>query len=139
LLDRPNVVAAAIDVLRDAGVVDRCRVIGGDYFNDIPAGGDGYVFSRVMMDHDDEKAVKLLRTCRAAMATNGCIIVVELVIPADNVPSLAHLNDLMSLAVTGGRIRSQEEFDTLFTASGLRREQSVLLQSGLTVIEARPV
>jgi len=139
LLDRPNVVEAASDVLRDAGVVDRCRVIGGDYFADIPAGGDAYVFSNIMMDQEDAEVLTLLRSCRAAMAANGRVIIVERVIPASNAPSLAHLSDLMSLAVTGGRIRSEEEFDTLFAASGLRCRRSVPLPSGYTVVEARPV
>jgi predicted O-methyltransferase YrrM len=139
LLDRPNVVAAASDVLRDAGVAGRCRVIGGDYFTDIPAGGDGYVFSSIMMDQDDADALTLLRACRAVMASNARIIVVERVIPAGNAPSLAHLSDLMGMVVTGGHIRSEDEFDALFTASGLRRERSVPLPSGMMVVEARPV
>jgi hypothetical protein len=125
--------------LTDAGVVDRCRVIGGDYFADIPAGGDAYVFSNIMMDQEDAEVLTLLRSCRAAMAANGRVIIVERVIPASNAPSLAHLSDLMSLAVTGGRIRSEEEFDALFAASGLRCRRSVPLPSGYTVVEARPV
>ena len=56
------------------------------------------------------------------MAANGRVIIVERVIPASNAPSLAQLSNMMSLVVTGGRIRSENEFEQLFHSAGLRRE-----------------
>jgi predicted O-methyltransferase YrrM len=138
LLDKPNVVSAAGEVLRQAGVVDRCRVIGGDFFSDMPAGGNAYVFSRVIMDLQDAAAITLLRASKSAMAANGRVIIVERVIPASNAPSLAQLSDMMSLVVTGGRIRSENEFEQLFHSAGLRRESSILLPSGYTILELHP-
>jgi predicted O-methyltransferase YrrM len=137
LLDRPEVVPTATDVLRDAGVTGRCRIIGGDSFTDIPSGADAYVFSNILMDQSDERAIRLLRACRAAMTAGGRVIVIERVIPADNAPALAQLSDLMSLVVTGGCIRSEQELDGLFHASDLRGGSSVLLPSGYSVVEAR--
>jgi predicted O-methyltransferase YrrM len=139
LLDRPSVISAAGEVLRQAGVEDRCRVIGGDFFKDMPAGGDAYVLSNVIMDQKDSDAIALLRASRSAMAANGRVVIIERVIPADNAPSLAQLSDLMSLVVTGGRIRSESEFDQLFDSAGLRRRSSIPLRSGYTVQELRPV
>jgi hypothetical protein len=73
------------------------------------------------------------------MVANGRVVIVEPVIPADNTPSLAQLNDLMHLVVTGGRIRSDGEFDQLFRTCGLCRSESMTLPSGEIVMEARPV
>lgn len=137
LLDQPSVVAEAAEILREAGVAERCRVIGGDFRRDIPAGADAYIFSNVIMDQTDDAALQLFRSCREAMAAAGRIVVIERVIPAGNTPSLAHLSDLMCLAVIGGRIRSEEELDALFAGSGLRRSRSYDLPSGYSVVEAR--
>lgn len=139
LLDKPHVISAAGEVLSKAGVADRCLTIGGNFFADIPAGGDVYVFSSVIMDQRDADAITLLRACRAAMVANGRVVIVEPVIPADNTPSLAQLNDLMHLVVTGGRIRSEGEFDQLFRTCGLCRSELMTLPSGEIVMEARPV
>ena len=53
LFDRPEVVEGAKASLASAGVLDRCEVVGGDMFAEIPRGGDAYVFSRVIHDWDD--------------------------------------------------------------------------------------
>lgn len=139
LLDRPNVAADARAALEAAGLADRCEVIGGDFFDDMPSGADLYILSNVLMDWDDADAVRLLRRCREAMGADGRQLVVERIIPADNAPSLAQLGDLMGLVVTGGRMRSASAFDRLFEASGLRRTGTVMTPSGYAVMEARPV
>jgi hypothetical protein len=43
---------------------------------------------------------------------------------------MARLGDLLILAVTGRRIRSEHEFDTLFAAAGIYLSGSVPLPSG---------
>ena len=137
LLDQPSVVAQAAEVLCEGGVAERCRLIGGDFHTDIPPGADAYILSNVIMDQTDDAALQLLRSCREAMAADGRIVIIERVIPAGNPPSLAHLSDLMCLAVVGGRIRSQEELDAMFAESRLRRTNSYDLPSGYSVVEAR--
>jgi hypothetical protein len=67
LFDLPHVVRAAEPVLAAAGVFERCRIVEGDMFQTMPAGGDAYIFSRVVHDWEDEQAVALLRVCRRAM------------------------------------------------------------------------
>ena len=139
LLDRPNMIPTAAEVLRQAGVLDRCQVIGGDFYSDIPAGADAYVFSNVLMDQQDLDALTLLRASKSAMSANGRVIIIERVIPAGNTTSLAQLSDLMALVVTGGRIRSESEFDQLFDSASLRRKSSILLSSGYTILELHSV
>ena len=40
LFDQPHVVAAASELLARASVADRCDIMGGDFFEAVPAGAD---------------------------------------------------------------------------------------------------
>lgn len=55
LFDLPHVVAGAPQVLEPAGVADRCRLVGGDAFEEVPAGGDAYIMSKVIHDWGDDR------------------------------------------------------------------------------------
>lgn len=138
LLERPSVVADAEAVLQAAGVDGRGRAMGGDFFVDTPRGADAYILSNVLMDWDDVDARRLLRCCRDAMGALGRLIVVERTIPADNAPSLTQLGDLMGLVITGGRIRSEAEFDGLFAATGFHVTERFVTTSGYSILDARP-
>ena len=70
-----------------AGVADRCTLVGGDFFVEVPAGGDAYVLSQILHDWDDERCVEILEQCRRAMPDHGKLLVVELVLPPRTSPS----------------------------------------------------
>ena len=139
LFDTAPVVTTAEAVLRAAGVVEHCRIIAGDFLVAVPAGADAYVVSNVLMDCDDLDAITLLGDCRAVMVATGRLLAVERVIPADNAPSLAQINDVMALTVIGGRIRTEREFAALFAASGFSLINVVATPVDHYVLEARPV
>src|SRR5262245_23353638 len=40
VFDSPHVVVRAEDAIRKAGLPGRCRAVGGDFFESVPAGGD---------------------------------------------------------------------------------------------------
>ena len=67
LFDQPHVVAGADEVLSEACVADRCRVVGGSFFDGVPEGGDAYVLKAIIHDWEDEEAISILRSCRAAV------------------------------------------------------------------------
>lgn len=141
LLDRPSVIAGAEAVLQAAGVAERCRALGGDFFSDLPRGADAYILSNVLMDWDDAAAKCLLGCCHDAIRAGkggGRLIVIERTIPADNAPSLSQLGDLMGLVITGGRIRSDTEFDTLLAATGFHVAKRAVTESGYSILDARP-
>jgi hypothetical protein len=46
LFDQPHVIAGARAVVQKSGLVDRCRLIEGDMFAAVPAGGDAYLLKR---------------------------------------------------------------------------------------------
>ena len=53
LLDLPHVIDGAGPVLRNAKVLDRVELVGGDFTKEVPAGGDLYLLKTVIHDWDD--------------------------------------------------------------------------------------
>lgn len=119
--DLPQVIEGTRDALAAAGLEGRCRAEGGSFFEQVPAGADGYILSFVLHDWDDERATAILRNVRQAMSPEGRVLVVEGLIPEGDEPALSKLSDLEMLVMTsGGRERTAEEFGELFAAAGLR-------------------
>jgi SAM-dependent methyltransferase len=126
LHDLPDVVAGAKRLLAAAGVDDRCDLVGGDFFTCVPAGGDAYLLANILHDWDDERAVRILANCRAAMADGGRVLLGEAVLPDQAEPSLAKLMDLVMLLNTpGGRQRTLAEYRHLLHRAGLRLSRTV--------------
>jgi O-methyltransferase domain len=53
LYDQPHVVTGARPKLEAAGVAPRCEIIEGDFFQDVPAGGDAYLLKHILHDWDE--------------------------------------------------------------------------------------
>jgi hypothetical protein len=140
LLDQPAVVAEAAALLAQAGVADRCQVVGGDFFVAVPDGGDAYVLRLVLHDWDDARCVAILRTCRRAMASDARLLVVEPLLPPGDLPSYGKYQDIQMLVMLpGGRERTEDEHRALLDAAGLRLTRVVPTASELSVLEATPV
>jgi hypothetical protein len=69
LFDQPHVIEDARQILDAAGVVDRCELVGGSFFDAVPAGGDAYLLRGIIPGFEDDQAVAILTNCRRAMAT----------------------------------------------------------------------
>ncbi|HEY3505919.1 MAG TPA: methyltransferase [Actinocatenispora sp.] len=114
LFDRNHVTTAVDDE-------DRFRAEAGDFFTEVPDGGDVYLLSRVLHDWDDVDCLRILTACRAACGDDAALLVLERLLPADvGGFSLALPWDMQMLAVTGGRERSRAEYDKLLAAAGFR-------------------
>lgn len=50
LVDREDVVVGANQVLEVAGVVDRCQIVGENFFDSLPRDRDIYLLSRVLLN-----------------------------------------------------------------------------------------
>lgn len=135
LLDLAQVVANPAPLV-EAGVVNRCEAIGGDMLQSVPAGADAYIMKRVLMDWGDEQAATILRNCAAAMTEAGKALVVEMLMAPGNGPSPGKSFDiLMLLNQPGGRIRTEAEFNTLFTVAGLRLTRVIPTLSPNSILE----
>jgi hypothetical protein len=122
VFDLPHVAARAEAHLAALGLAGRCSVVGGDFFKEVPGGGDAYLLKHVIHDWNDARAGEILRTCRRAMGRDAKILIVEGVYPPrlDQTPASqgAAANDVNMLVCTGGRQRSEPEFRALYAAAG---------------------
>ena len=138
LLDQPHVVANAAAVLERAGVADRCEIVGGSFFDEVPAGGDAYTLKSIIHDYEDERAVAILRICRRAMAADATLLLIERIVGPPNEDPRTKFSDLNMLVAPAGRERTLHEWDVLLTRAGLRLASATPSASGLAVIEAAP-
>jgi hypothetical protein len=138
VFDQPHVVAGAPAVLQAAGVADRCEVVGGSFFDAVPAGADAYVLKAILHDWDDEDAVRILSSCRDAIAPDGALLVVERELGAANENPDAKLSDLNMMIGPGGRERTRDDFADLLAEGGFALQGTVPTAIGLCVFEARP-
>jgi hypothetical protein len=141
LFDLPHVVARAAPVLAEAGVADRCTVVGGDFFVSVPAGADAYILKYIIHDWDDERSVTILTRCRAAMAIGATLLLIEQVLPERLEVGAAALPaarlDLQMLVLTpGGRERTESEFRRLLADAGFELCTVVPTASPFHILEA---
>jgi hypothetical protein len=138
LFELPHVAAGAGDLFDAAGVRDRVEVVGGDFLEGVAAGADAYIMKRIIHDWDDDRAIRLLGNCRAAMAPAGRVLVVDCVIDDTPASVFAKMLDIEMLALAPhGKERTADEFRTLFEAAGLRLERIVDTVAPVKVVEAR--
>ena len=74
LFDQPHVVTAAKEQLALANLAARCQTVGGDFFVEVPAGGDAYVLAQILHDWNDERSGVILRHCHRAMTTHAKLL-----------------------------------------------------------------
>jgi len=136
LQDLPSVVTGA-SALRREPLSERCEIIGGSFFEDVPAGGDAYILKGIIHDWDDESAVRILKNCRRAIPPNGTLLLLETVLTPSRDPARA-LMDLLMMVLTSGRERTEAEFRSLLQGAGFSMTR-VNSMAGASIIESRPV
>src|SRR5207245_2618885 len=80
LYDLPEVVADARPALRSGPLAGRCTIVGGDFFESVPAGCDRYLLLAIVHDWDDDHATRILRNVRDALGPEGRAVVVDSVL-----------------------------------------------------------
>jgi hypothetical protein len=111
LFDLPHVV-------KEADVGDRCRLVGGDFFDKVPPGGDVYVLAQILHDWSDDDAIRILSRIAEAMPGHGRLLVLEQVMPDDDKAHPEKLLDLHMLVLLGGRERTLADWRELLDAGG---------------------
>lgn len=139
LFDQPHVVDAAAPLLERAGVAGRCQIVGGSFFESVPAGADGYLLKSIVHDWDDATAITILRKSRAAIVDTGKLLVVERVLRPANEPDPAKFSDLNMLVMLGGRERTVEDFRSIYAEAGFRLTGVIPTGSGFSIIEGAPI
>ena len=142
LFDQGSVVAEAQSKLDGSRVRSRIRFVGGDFFEQIPPGGDAYVLSRILHDWDDDNVAHILARCRAAMDVDARLLIAECVLPEDAKDNPGAIwMDVLMLLLLRSRERSESEFRHLLHANGFELQRVIPTGSlgGLALLEARPV
>jgi SAM-dependent methyltransferase len=139
LFDLPRVTATARDSLETQRIAQRCEVVTGDFFESIPSGADIHVLKQVIHDWSDKESTTILRNCHKALKPEGKLLLVEMVIPPDNSPSMAQAMDLNMLVLLTGRERTESEYRALLAAGGFKIERVIPTHTGFSVIEASRV
>jgi len=136
LFDAESVVAGAQPVLDDAGVAGRCAVVGGSFFESVPASGDAYVLKHIVHDWDEFKVLEILRNVRRAMATGAKLLLIETVIPDDDREHLSKLLDLEMLVAGTGKERTASEYAELLGKAGFRKMRVIPTVGPASVVES---
>ena len=139
LFDLPETIIGAKKFLKSHAVLDRVTLAGGDFLAEIPVEADVYVLKSVLQHWDDVAARAILESCRDAMPARAKLAIVERLLPEQALddPS-AMMLDLHMMVITGGRLRTLQEFERLLAEANLALSKVHATSSGLSVIEAVP-
>jgi hypothetical protein len=128
------------NIQNNLDICNKVQLIDGDFFESVPVGGDAYIVKNLIHDYDDARASQILNNIRQAIADHGKLLVVEMIVPPDNEPSLAKILDVEALLMTPGAIeRTAEEYRQLFAKSGFEVNRTIPTKSPMSIIEAKPI
>jgi hypothetical protein len=139
LLELERVVSDAKTYLHATGVDDRCEVVVGDFFAEVPSGADAYLVAHIVHNWRDDSAVRILRTVRSAMPPHGKLLLMEALLRDDDLPDFGKDLDITLLSLHDGMARTQAEYFALLAEAGFRPVQVTDLHAvGNSVITASP-
>lgn len=135
VLDRPGVIAAARRhwAAHHAYGVERMDFLAWDLLAPLPAASDArniYLLSAVLHGFDDSACVAILRNLGRAIGASGArVALFEMVLPSTRADLAGASLDMQMFMATRGRVRTLEEWRTLFVRAGLALEEVVGLRS----------
>ncbi len=138
ILDQEHVLSGAETKLAMAGISDRVQLRGGDFFASIPSNGDLYIISRVLLNWDDEHALKILQNCRAAMSPTAKLLIIDFLLPNQNPTALDFLSSLHIFVLGGRLLRTEAEYYALLSAAGFHSPRLIQTGGFISFIEALP-
>jgi hypothetical protein len=138
LYDLPHVARDAAGLIQERGLAGRVTIESGSFFERVPAGADAYLLSHIIHDWPEDRCLTILGHCRQAMKPSSRLLIVEMVLPADDTPHPGKLLDLMMLVGPGGQERTAEEYRALLDKARLRVTRVVPTESAVSVVEAVP-
>ncbi|AWW75517.1 methyltransferase [Erythrobacter sp. KY5] len=127
LFDLPEVAQQGAQVLTDRFGNERVSAHPGNFFEDpIPTGYDIVSLVRILHDHDDEPASRLLANIRASLAPGGRLLIAE---PMARAPGAQGMGEaffgLYLWAMGSGRARSVEEISAMLRKAGFSKTRSI--------------
>jgi hypothetical protein len=137
LFDRGDVIDGARESVAASEFADRIDLVGGDFFAEVPAGGDLYLLKSILHDWPDDKCEEIVRTIHRSAPAGSRLLVVEGLLPDTPQPSPVTFMDLNMLVMLGGRERTAAEYRALLGRCGYEVERVQPTGGMFSVIEAR--
>ena len=105
--------------IAERGLEDRCRFVGGSFFNDpLPKGHDVLLLANILHDWDAFQCDRILTACYEAIEPAGTIVVVEPMLHEDlSGPAHASVSGL-TMALLGGENRTQSQIGEMLERVG---------------------
>jgi hypothetical protein len=132
LVDRPQTVARAGEILRSAGVSERVASVGQSFFDPLPGGADLYLLKSVINDWPDREATLILRRCAEAARPKGRVVVLGGVTNDGEPRGL-----MIEMVLVGGKLRTISEFRELARDAGLEVVAAGKQPMGAFITECR--
>lgn len=139
LLDLDWAIPYARAELSRLGLAHRSETVSGDFRVAVPEGGDLYLLKNILCDLDDDAAATVLSVCAAAAPAGSRLVVVDW----EDVEATSHVhaNDVEFMVLTGGRVRTGDEYEQLLRDAGYpevrRTRLSGFDRAPIVVLEGR--
>ena len=114
---------------------DRLTPLAGDFFADPLPAADVYLLMEVLHDWTDEKCRAILGAIRRAAPPGATVLVIENVLSDDQPDPRGHILDLIMMANTGGRERTQPQLADLFDSSGFQGVTGIETAGPMRIVE----
>jgi len=136
LFDLPKATEQAAARLENSALRPRIEIVAGDFFKDVPAGGDAYVLMNILHNWDDDSCVRILQSCRRVMKPGVPLLVIEMILPEIANDHFGLLLDVeMMVLFGGGRERTAAEFGSLYEKAGFRLSRILPTGASSSIIE----
>lgn len=142
LFDLPPVAERAAARFASLGLKSRALAVGGSFLTDpLPLGADLLTLVRVLHDHDDDSVMTLLRAARAALPSDGRVLIAE---PMSETPGSETVGDayfgFYLLAMGRGRPRTPARIGEMLVAAGFAKPRliptSMPMQTSVVIADA---
>jgi hypothetical protein len=130
VVDLPGPVRRANKAIAAAGLEHRADAVARSFFDELPAGADGYLLSSILHNWNDAAAARIMRRCADAASTTGSVFVVDYF----NDQSVQTEGDLRMLCFFGGRQHTPEQLRELGGSVGLEIA-SILPAGRMSIVE----
>jgi len=146
--DQPHLEPEATAFIACRGLAERCRFVGGSFFDSMPSGGDVYLLKWILHDWHDEDCLTILGRIREAIAASGRLVILERPLPEpaelahDSASALpAVMPDLQMLAMSGPgafQERTDAQYEALLGASGFELGERIPLAGAFVSYVSTP-
>ncbi|MEI7663858.1 MAG: methyltransferase [Bacteroidota bacterium] len=138
LFDTHDALVKAPEMMARYQVEDRSQIVAGDFFHAIPIHGDLFILKNVLHNWSDEQCVELLKIINRVMENHSTLLIIDMVVPPGNKPSLSKLLDIQMMAsMKGGKERTAVEFTELLGKSGFSLNRIIPTIAPLCLAEAK--